>query len=53
MREYKSGHGARVLLMLAMTVLAVAVISCELGAFEGWGRALAVGLASGVLLISS
>jgi diguanylate cyclase (GGDEF)-like protein len=52
-RVYKSGHGARVLLMLAMTVVAVAVIFYGLGVLEGWGRALAVGLAVGVLLISS
>ena len=38
MRVYKSGHGARVLLMLAMTVLAVAAIFYGLGAHEGWGR---------------
>ena len=53
MRVYRSGHGARVLLMLAMTVLAVAAIAYGLGALEGWGRALAVGLAAGLLLTSS
>ena len=53
MRVYRSGHGARVLLMLAMTVLAVAAIVYGLGALEDWGRALAVGLAAGLLLISS
>jgi diguanylate cyclase (GGDEF)-like protein len=53
MRVYKSGHGARVLLMLAMTVLAVAAIFYGLGALEGWGRAIAVGLAAGLLLTSS
>ncbi|MCA1848615.1 MAG: EAL domain-containing protein, partial [Actinobacteria bacterium] len=53
MRVYRSGHGARVLLMLAMTVLAVAAITYGLGALEGWGRALAVGLAAGLLLTSS
>jgi hypothetical protein len=52
-RVYRSGHGARVLPMLAMTVLAVTTIFYELGALERWGRALAVGLAAGVLLISS
>jgi hypothetical protein len=53
MRVYRSGHGARVSLMLAMTVLAVAAIAYGLGALEGWGRALAVGLAAGLLLTSS
>ena len=53
MHVYKTGHGTRVLLMLAMTVLAVAAIFYGLGALEGWGRALAVGLAVGLLLISS
>jgi hypothetical protein len=53
MRVYRSGHAARVSLMLAMTVLAVAAIAYGLGALEGWGRALAVGLAAGLLLTSS
>jgi len=53
MRVYRSGHGARVLLMLAMTVLAVAAIFYGLGALEGWGRVLAIGLAAGLLLTSS
>ena len=39
--------------MLAMTVLAVAAIAYGLGALEDWGRALAVGLAAGLLLTSS
>ena len=53
MRVYRSGHAARVSLMLAMTVFAVAAIAYGLGALEGWGRALAVGLAAGLLLSSS
>jgi diguanylate cyclase (GGDEF)-like protein len=53
MRVYRSGHETRVLLMLAMTVLAVAATVYGLGALEGWGRALAVGLAAGLLLTSS
>jgi diguanylate cyclase (GGDEF)-like protein len=53
MRVYRSGHAARVSLMLAMTVLAVVAIAYGLGALEGWGRALAVGLAAGLLLSSS
>src|SRR5918992_168623 len=53
MRVYRSGHGARVLMMLAMTVLAVAAIAYGLGTLEDWGRALAVGLAAGLLLTSS
>ena len=53
MRVYRSGHAARVSLMLAMTVLAVVAIAYGLGALEGWGSALAVGLAAGLLLSSS
>jgi hypothetical protein len=53
MRVYRSGHRARVLMMLAMTVLAVASIAYGLGALEDWGRALAVGLAAGLILTSS
>jgi hypothetical protein len=51
-RVYKCGHGARMLPMLAMTVLAVATIFYELGTLERWGRALAVRLSAGLLLIS-
>ena len=53
MRVYKSGHGARVLMMLAMTVLAVAATAYGLGALRDWSRALAVGLAASLLLASS
>ena len=52
-RVYKSGHGARALMMLAMTVLAVAATACGLGALRDWGRALAVDLGAGLLLASS
>jgi GGDEF domain-containing protein len=53
MRAYRSGHGARVLMMLAMTVVAVAATAYGLGALSGWVRALAVGLAASLLLASS
>jgi len=53
MRVYRSGHGARVLLMLAMTGFAVATNFYALGALEGWGKVLAVGLTASVLATTS
>jgi diguanylate cyclase (GGDEF)-like protein len=50
MRKFKPGHGTRVGMALAATVLVVAVIFYGFGSLGGWSTALAVTLTVGLLL---